>query len=185
MTPRRKTLSPRQEKAALDTATGFSVGQVAERCGVTTRCVYYWRSHAVFMDRVHGLQREAFAQAAGLLVTLGQTAALQLGELLKSRNELVRLSAARAVLEAGPRLWQALNLAEQVEALTRQVEEMQRARQLPNPAAGNGKAGGHAGAPAGDEPSHPGGAAAGPLPHPGRHDAGPLADEPDDPMLTG
>jgi hypothetical protein len=72
---------------------------------------------------VQQLRTELFGLAVGRLCELTGKAAGRLGELLDSQTETVALGAAKAILEAAPRLRESVDLAAQLAELQRQLAE--------------------------------------------------------------
>jgi hypothetical protein len=113
----RKSPATRDAVAAA-LARGETVRESACGAGVSERAVTYWLAgDPVFRARLDELR-------AGLLersmsITLGATAAAatRLKRLVKSRNERVALSAARAVLETAVSMRNAVSLEQRLRAL--------------------------------------------------------------------
>jgi hypothetical protein len=118
----------RREAVALLLACGRTQKQAAAETKVSERCIRNWLGEGPFRNRVQELQAELFAQAVGRLAGIGGKAVDTLERLLDSANDAVAVSAAKAVLEAGPRLREAVVWAREIEELKRQVAEVQRAR---------------------------------------------------------
>jgi hypothetical protein len=112
----------RREAVALALARGRTVRDAAADCGVGERTVHTWLRDPDFRARVDAIRSELFTMAVGRLAELSGQAADALGGLLASPSEAVRLQAARAVLDHGPRLREHVDLARQVEELRRQME---------------------------------------------------------------
>ncbi len=74
-----------------------------------------------FRRRVDAIRTDLFGLAVGRLSQLAGKAADALAGLLEARNEAVRLQAAKAVLECGMRLREALDLARRVEEIEAQL----------------------------------------------------------------
>jgi hypothetical protein len=90
--------------AALALASGQTIAATALACGVSERSVRVWLKDAAFVRRVEALRAELFAAAVGKLTALSGRAVDTLGRLLRAKSDMARLGAARAILEAGPRL---------------------------------------------------------------------------------
>jgi hypothetical protein len=116
-------LTARQEAAALALAAGQEVKAAAAACGVGERTLHRWREGAAFRSRVQELRTELFGLAVGRLCELTGKAADRLGKLVDSNTETVALGAAKAILEAAPRLREAVDLAARVAELERQFAE--------------------------------------------------------------
>jgi hypothetical protein len=112
----------RQEAVALALAVGQAVQEAANTTGVGRRTIYRWFKRPAFRRRIAELRAELFGQAVGRLANLAGTAAQTLAGLLESQSETVRLQAARAVLDLGPRLRESTELAAQVAELRAAVE---------------------------------------------------------------
>jgi hypothetical protein len=102
-------------------ATGLSVLTAAQRAGVSERTVYRRLDDPVFRQRISETRTGLFAEAVGRLAGLAGKAADALGELLTSERDLVKLQAAKGVLDLGPKLREAGELAERLDALERLV----------------------------------------------------------------
>jgi hypothetical protein len=111
----------RRWAVALALAAGRTVRDAAAACGVGERTVYTWLKDPAFAERVAQVRSELFALAVGKLAGLAGGAADALGGLLASASEAVRLQAARAVLEYGPRLRESDALAREIDDLKRQL----------------------------------------------------------------
>jgi hypothetical protein len=107
----------RREAIALLLALGRTQKQAAAEAKVSERSVYNWLAEEPFRRRVQELQSEVFAQTVGRLAGVGGKAADTLERLLDSHNESVALGAAKAVLECGPRLREAVVLEQRMKAL--------------------------------------------------------------------
>jgi hypothetical protein len=102
-------------------ATGVSVPAAAQRAGVSERTAYRRLDEPSFCRRVAETRSALFAEAVGRLAALAGKAADALGELLTSDRDLVKLQAAKGVLELGPKLREAGELAERIDALERRL----------------------------------------------------------------
>jgi hypothetical protein len=120
-------LTPRQETVALALARGASVREAAEASGAGMRTVKTWTGTLpAFTRRVHELRAEMTAQALGQLVAAMAGAARTLHVLCRSgQSEMVRLSAARSIIEMGTRLRESIELEERLTLL----EQAQAARE--------------------------------------------------------
>jgi transposase len=107
----------RREAVALALASGQTVREAAKGAGCGERTVHTWLADDAFRRRVAEVRTDLFAQAVGRLSRLAGQAADTLGDLLGSKNDPVRLQAARAILEGGLRLHEALDLATRLESL--------------------------------------------------------------------
>lgn len=112
-------LPPKQEAAALALARGQSLKEAAKASGAGERTIKTWTATVpAFGRRVSELRGELTAQALGRLVDGMTSAADTLGFLArKGKSETVRLMAARAVLELGTKLREAVELEQRIAAL--------------------------------------------------------------------
>jgi hypothetical protein len=117
--PENGVLSPKQEAAALALAAGRTQDQAARASGAGTRTIKTWVATVpAFGRRVTELRAEMTSRALGRLVDGMASAADMLGFLSrKGKSEMVRLSAARAVLELGSRLRESVELEKRIAAL--------------------------------------------------------------------
>ena len=102
-------------------ATGLSVPAAAQRAGASERTAYRRLDDPAFRSRIAQARSALFAEAVGRLAGLAGKAADALGELLTSDRDLVKLQAAKGVLELGPKLREAGELAERLDALERRM----------------------------------------------------------------
>jgi hypothetical protein len=112
-------LSPKQEAAALALAAGRTRDGAARSAGCGTTTVKTWlHDQPAFGRRVQELRAEMTSMALGRLVDNMASASETLGYLSrKGRSEMVRLSAARAVLELGHKLRESVELEERIASL--------------------------------------------------------------------
>jgi hypothetical protein len=85
--------------------------------------VRYWLKDDVFLARVQELRSKVFQRAVALLCGASGRAAKTLGKLLQSKDERVQLGAAKAILEAAPRLREAVELEIRLQALEQRLTE--------------------------------------------------------------
>ena len=104
-------LGGKKEAAALLLAVGRSVRAVAREAGVSERTIRNWQAEESFAARVLALRSEVFTRAVAVLCGASTKAAAKLRRLLKSEDERIGLGAARAILEAAPKLREADELA--------------------------------------------------------------------------
>jgi hypothetical protein len=116
-----RKLTARQEAAALALAGGRQMKAAAESLGIGERTLHRWRESPVFQSREQQLRSELFGLAVGRLCELTGKAADRLGELVDSKTETVALGAAKAILEAAPRLREAAELADRLAAVERRL----------------------------------------------------------------
>ncbi len=121
-------LTPRQETAALALARGASVREAAEQSGAGVRTIKTWTATVpAFTRRVNELRAEMTGQALGQLVAAMAGAARTLQVLCRSgQSEMVRLSAARSIIEMGTRLREATETEERLAALEQAQAERDR-----------------------------------------------------------
>ncbi len=112
-------LTPKQEAAALALAAGRTQEEAARESGAATRTIKTWlHDLPAFGRRVQQLRGEMTSRALGRLVDNMASAAETLGYLSrKGKSEMVRLGAARAILELGSRLRESIELEERITAL--------------------------------------------------------------------
>jgi hypothetical protein len=113
------TLPPRQEGAALALAGGCTIDIAARESGAGARTIRTWLATLpAFSRRIGQLRGEMTSRALGRLADNMASAADTLGYLCRQgKSEMVRLSAARAVLELGNKLRESVELEERIAAL--------------------------------------------------------------------
>jgi hypothetical protein len=119
------SLSPRQEAVALGVAAGASLAAAARKAKVGVPTAKAWSaSLPAFRRRVQELRAEMTSQALGRLVDGMASAADTLGFLSrKGKSEMVRLSAARAIVELGAKLREGVELENRIAALEDRTTE--------------------------------------------------------------
>jgi hypothetical protein len=122
-------------------ATGLSVPAAAQRAGASERTAYRRLDDPAFRSRIAEVRSALFAETVGRLAALAGKAADALGELLTSDRDLVKLQAAKGVLELGPKLREAGELAERLDALERRMTGGDKGTDLPGGGAGEEAAG--------------------------------------------
>lgn len=117
--PENGGLTPKQEAAALALAAGHPLRIAARESGAGERTIKTWTATIpAFSRRVSELRAEMTSRALGRLADGMASAAETLGFLSrKGKSEMVRLSAARAVLELGQKLRESVELEARIEAL--------------------------------------------------------------------
>ncbi len=112
-------LSPKQEAAAFALAAGATLDEAAQKSGAGLTTIKTWGTTIpAFSRRVSELRGEMTARALGRLVDSMASAAETLGFLSrKGKSEMVRLSAARAVIELGVKLRETVELEQRIAAL--------------------------------------------------------------------
>jgi hypothetical protein len=109
--------------AILALASGEGVAAAARKAGVTERTVRRWREEDGFRREVARAHAEMFARALGCLAEGAASGALVLRQLaLKAKSESVKLGAARALLELGPKLRESVEREERIAALESRLE---------------------------------------------------------------
>lgn len=110
---------------ALALAGGATVAAAARKGQVSERTVYRWLRLPKFKARLEQYREQLVGEATGRVSRHMSAAADALGGLVKkSKSELVRLKAAQALLDAGPKLRLSEQLEREVELLRAAVEEM-------------------------------------------------------------
>jgi hypothetical protein len=120
-----RVISPKQEAAALALAVGATLDEAARKSNCGSRTIRTWQAEQpTFVRRIAELRAEMTSRALGRLVDSMASAAETLGFLSrKGRSEMVRLSAARAVLELGTRMRETVELEERIAALEARQEQ--------------------------------------------------------------
>lgn len=115
------TLTPKQEAAALALASGKSLAAASKAAGAGVTTIKRWlREQPLLACRVTELRVQMTERALGLLVDNMVSASETLGYLSrKGKSEMVRLSAARSVLEFAVRLRESIDLETRLAALER------------------------------------------------------------------
>jgi hypothetical protein len=109
---------PRQERVALALAAGRSLREAASECRTGETTGKRWLADQAFVRRIGQLRAEMTGQAVGRLVDGMVSAADTLGYLCrKGKSEMVRLGAARALLELGVKLRETVEFEERISAL--------------------------------------------------------------------
>ncbi len=117
-------LNDRQEAMALALARGRGIKSAARELGIGARTAYRWaKENPAFARRVHDLRSDLLEVAAARLSGLSAEAAATLGRLLRSANDLVRLSAARAILEQSVRMRDAAEFEERLTDLEHRMSK--------------------------------------------------------------
>src|SRR5262245_12875208 len=98
-------------------AGGHTVRDAARLAGVGERTATRRVADGAFRRRVADLRAEMVARAAGQLADGMAEAAATLRSLLQAESEPVRLAAARAILEIGNRLREAVELEARLQAV--------------------------------------------------------------------
>ncbi len=125
--PENGPLSPKQEAAALALASGCTLQEAARKSGAGLTTLKRWlRELPALSRRVGELRAEMTSRALGKLLDGMSSAADTLGYLCRrGKSEQVRLGAARALLEMGPKMRESVELEERIAALeVRQQRKM-------------------------------------------------------------
>ena len=112
-------LNPKQEIAALCIAAGKTQEEAAAEAACGTRTIKTWVSDLpAFTRRISELRAEMTSRALGKLLENMFSAADTLGYLCrKGKSEMIRLSAARAILELSPKLHESTEMQTRLAAL--------------------------------------------------------------------
>lgn len=98
-------------------ASGRSVNEAAKAAGISRATVYRRLEESDFKNELDRVRRETLDRTTAQLSEAGLAAVKTLRELLKSGKELVRLSAARCILEVGDRYRTALDVDDRLSVL--------------------------------------------------------------------
>lgn len=109
-------------------AAGKGVQEAAEAAGVSRRTVSRRLADPVFQASLAEARRAVLVESLNLLTSLSARAVQRLGELLKSKDERVCISAARSILLARSRMQADHEFSERIAALERLVEAHMRGR---------------------------------------------------------
>lgn len=103
-------------------AAGANVPDAAKAAGVSERTVFRRLQDPAFRREVQAVRTELLSQTVGRLVDAGTDAAVTLRQLLSARSEHARHAAARTILEMGPKLREAEELADRIAAIEERLE---------------------------------------------------------------
>jgi transposase-like protein len=110
--------------AILALAGGDTVAAAARKARVTDRTVYRWLQEEGFREELAAARAEMFSRALGCMADGAVSGALVLRQLcLKATSENVRLGAARALLELGPKLRESVELEQRLQALEQRLND--------------------------------------------------------------
>jgi hypothetical protein len=98
-------------------AAGQTAREAAETAGVAERTVFRRLANPAFRQRAAELRADMMQRALGRLADGMAEAAAALRKLLASGSDAVKLAAARAILEFGPRLRETVEFEERLRAL--------------------------------------------------------------------
>src|SRR5215471_7096025 len=108
-------------------AAGLSTEQAAEQAGVSLRTAWRRKADPAFAALVHSLRQEMVTRTTGRLVNASGNAVSTLEALTAAEfPPAIRLAAAKALLEIGPKWRETADLGEQVQQLRQQLEERSR-----------------------------------------------------------
>jgi hypothetical protein len=112
----------RRERAAQALACGLSLRKAAAKCQVGFRTLARWHAEDPdFRARVSALRTALAERAAGQLAAAGARAARELARQLAGGDDRHRLAVAVKILELGPKLRDAAEIARRLEDLERRV----------------------------------------------------------------
>jgi hypothetical protein len=104
-------------------ASGATVQAASVAAGVAERTTYRRLEDPAFRRRFSAVRGEMLARAVGLLADASTKAVTTLTSLLEGESESVRLSAAKSILELGPRLRESTELEARINQLEARAEE--------------------------------------------------------------
>lgn len=106
-------------------AAGETVRDAAKAAGISERTAFRRIQEQGFQQEVANTRTLMVSRAVGMLADAATNAVSTLRFLLGAESENVQLGAARAILEAGPRLREAEELAQRIAALEAHLEPAQ------------------------------------------------------------
>lgn len=118
-----KPRQSRDEDLALALARGLSHAAAARTVGMSARTVQRRLESKEFRQRVQTLRGRLVEQAVGLLSATNTAAARTLRQLLRDDSPMIRLSAAKAILELGTKLRESLELQQRIEAVEQALKD--------------------------------------------------------------
>ncbi len=101
-------------------ARGLTLRDAAQAAGVSERTAYRRAADAGFRQQVGRMRADLLAQAVGCLADAATAAVATLRALREAEADSVRLGAARAILDAGMKGAELVDLAERVATLEEQ-----------------------------------------------------------------
>jgi hypothetical protein len=104
-------------------AAGATVGQAAEQTGLSERTIHRRLADPAFKQRLAGIRADMVQRAVNRLTDASTEATDALRGLLRADSEMVRLHAAKGVLELGAKLREHVEFEERLTALERRQEE--------------------------------------------------------------
>jgi hypothetical protein len=106
----------------LAVARGWPRARVARECHVSPRTVSRRLADPAFLARVRELRSGMLDEAIGKLTAIANRASAELGKLVRSNNEAIRLGAIRLVLDSLLKLRDHAELVGRIEALEGQAD---------------------------------------------------------------
>lgn len=113
----------KKESVAIALASGLSVRKTACQCKIGARTIHRWLEDRRFQQKVSAFRSDMFDRAVGRLSRISGKAATVLNRLLDSKDERIRLSAAKTVLESGMKAREFFELSERIDALEKLTAE--------------------------------------------------------------
>ena len=96
-------LNARQRQAAILLAEGHdTVSSIAKKLGVDRTTLYNWKNRPDFQALTNQIQQDVVAAANAMLTSLFVEALRAQAQLLKSKNERIRLAATKMILDRLP-----------------------------------------------------------------------------------
>ena len=111
----------RDPKLALALAAGLNVRDAAKRAGVSERTAHRRLSDEDFLQLVLDARHDMLQRAVGQLADAATEATATLRGLLRCNKPTVKLGAAKAILDLGPKLSESLELDGRLRAVERQI----------------------------------------------------------------
>ena len=103
-------------------AAGQTIRDAAASASLSERTVARRLQESAFRQEVANTRTLMVSQAVGMLADAASDAVATLRSLLSAESDTARLGAARAILDAGPRLRESEELAARIEAIEAVVE---------------------------------------------------------------
>jgi hypothetical protein len=104
-------------------AAGSTVDEAAAKANISPRTAARRLADPTFRQRLNGIRAEMLQRAVGQLLDAGAAATTSLRGLLGAESEMVRLHAAKSILELGTKLMEHVDFEERLTALERRQEE--------------------------------------------------------------
>jgi hypothetical protein len=117
-----RTNANKQEIVAVQLASGLTVKAAAKAGRVSMRTVFNWQKDPAFLAHVAALRTDMRERATGRTARGMSKAAARLVKLLDSDKEVVQLQAAKALLELGVKLRDALELEQRIKAMEERLK---------------------------------------------------------------